>query len=74
MFALIKHDLQHILKQIKIAERPAAGEDLSTLVAVAAQGPTIATPQLLPSGPVPYPHLTLLPNLPLYMLGVDYSW
>lgn len=50
MFSLIKHDLQHILKQIKIAERHAAGEDLSALVAGAAQGTAIATPQLLPLG------------------------
>ena len=50
MFALVKHDLQHILKQIRIAERHAAGEDLSALVAGAAQGAAIATPQLLPLG------------------------
>src|SRR5690606_10379637 len=31
----VKHDLEFILKQIKIAERHAAGEDLHTLVAEA---------------------------------------
>ena len=50
MVALVKHDLQHILKQIRIAERHAAGEDLLTLVAGAALGTTQATPQLLPLG------------------------
>ncbi|MEY4862438.1 MAG: hypothetical protein RLZ51_533, partial [Pseudomonadota bacterium] len=50
MFSLVKHDLQHILKQIKIAERHAAGEDLLTLVSGAAQGTAIASPQVLPLG------------------------
>jgi Ca2+-binding RTX toxin-like protein len=35
MVSLVKHDLQFILKQIKIAERHAAGEDLRKLVAEA---------------------------------------
>ncbi|WP_114944093.1 peroxidase family protein [Microvirga calopogonii] len=35
MVNLVKHDLEYILKQIKIAERHAAGEDLSALVAEA---------------------------------------
>lgn len=35
MVHIVKHDLEFILKQIKIAERHAAGEDLHTLVAEA---------------------------------------
>jgi Ca2+-binding RTX toxin-like protein len=35
MVNIVKHDLEFILKQIKIAERHAAGEDLKTLVAEA---------------------------------------
>src|SRR5688500_13169369 len=35
MVNLVKHDLEFILKQIKIAERHAAGEDLRDLVAEA---------------------------------------
>ncbi|MCX7201214.1 MAG: hypothetical protein NTV17_02705, partial [Burkholderiales bacterium] len=50
MVALVKHDLQYILKQIRIAERHSAGEDLLTLVSGAALGSTQTSPQLLPLG------------------------
>ncbi|MGO4525956.1 peroxidase family protein [Microvirga sp. 2MCAF35] len=55
MVNLVKHDLEYILKQIKIAERHAAGEDLSALVAEAGGfDPTAATTptqaHLLPYG------------------------
>src|SRR5690606_6396446 len=54
MVNIVKHDLQFILKQIKIAERHAAGEDLHTLVAEAGgidpNSPASAQIQFLPYG------------------------
>jgi len=55
MVKLVKHDLEFILKQIKIAEAHAAGGDLATLVAEAGslEGPTGTAPTqaaLLPYG------------------------
>jgi len=54
MVNIVKHDLQYILKQIKIAERHAAGEDLYTLVAEAGgvdpNSPASAQIHLLPYG------------------------
>jgi Ca2+-binding RTX toxin-like protein len=54
MVNIVKHDLQFILKQIKIAERHAAGEDLQTLVAEAGgvdpNSPASAQIHLLPYG------------------------
>ena len=54
MVNIVKHDLQFILKQIKIAERHAAGEDLHTLVAEAGgvdpNSPASAQIHLLPYG------------------------
>ena len=56
MVNLVKHDLQFILKQIKIAEAHAAGADLATLVAEAGGIDANATqgvslqPHLLPYG------------------------
>lgn len=54
MVNIVKHDLEFILKQIKIAERHAAGEDLNTLVAEAGgvdpNSPASAQIHLLPYG------------------------
>ena len=54
MVNVVKHDLEFILKQIKIAERHAAGEDLNTLVAEAggvdANSPASPQIHLLPYG------------------------
>ncbi|NYT64580.1 heme peroxidase [Alcaligenaceae bacterium] len=55
MVTLVKHDLEFILKQIKIAEAHAAGGDLATLVAEAgnaaqAQGAASLQAHLLPYG------------------------
>lgn len=55
MVTLVKHDLQFILKQIKIAEAHSAGGDLATLVAEAgnaagAQGTATGQAHLLPYG------------------------
>lgn len=55
MVSLVRHDLEYILKQIKIAERHAAGEDLRKLVAEAGgldpnAAETPAQAHLLPYG------------------------
>ena len=54
MVNIVKHDLEFILKQIKIAERHAAGEELNDLVAEAGgfDPASPASPQahLLPYG------------------------
>ena len=54
MVNIVKHDLEFILKQIKIAERHAAGEDLKALVAEAGgvdpTSPASAQIHLLPYG------------------------
>lgn len=55
MVTLVKHDLEFILKQIRIAEAHAAGGDLAELVAQAGQaagvnGTGAAQPHLLPYG------------------------